>query len=63
MKFTQEILLMCNRLIKIHIIKPSQHCTVESDRRIMEHDNFWFVPRQYSSASEHIHSMFADCPH
>ncbi len=28
---------------------------------LLKTDNFWFVPRQYSSASEHIHSMFAAC--
>ncbi len=28
---------------------------------VLKADNFWFVPQQYSSASEHIHSMFAAC--
>ncbi len=28
---------------------------------VLKTDNFWFVPRQYSSVSEHIHSMFAAC--
>ncbi len=26
---------------------------------VLQPDNFWFVPWQYSSASEHIRSMFA----
>ncbi len=28
---------------------------------VLKTDNFWFVPWQYNSASEHIHSMFAAC--
>ncbi len=28
---------------------------------VLRTDNFWFVPWQYTSASEHIHSMFAAC--
>ncbi len=28
---------------------------------VLKTDNFWFIPRQYSSTSEHIHSMFAAC--
>ncbi len=28
---------------------------------VLKTDNFWFVPWQYRSASEYIHSMFAAC--
>ncbi len=28
---------------------------------VLKTDNFWFILRQYSSASEHIHSVFAVC--
>ncbi len=28
---------------------------------VLKTENFWFVPRQYSSASEYIHNMFAAC--
>ncbi len=28
---------------------------------VLKADNIWFVPQQYSSASEHIHNMFAAC--
>ncbi len=39
---------------------PNQHSAARNAFVfVLKTDNFWFVPWQYSSASEHIHSMFA----
>ncbi len=41
---------------------PNQHSAARNAFVfVLKTDNFWFVPRQYSSAQEHIHSMFAAC--
>ncbi len=41
---------------------PNQHSAARNAFVfVLKTDNFWFIPRQYSSASEHIHSMFAAC--
>ncbi len=43
---------------------PNQHSAARNAFVfVLKTDNFWFIPRQYSSAAEHIHSMFAVCPH
>ncbi len=39
---------------------PNQHSAARNAFVfVLKTDNFWFVLQQYSSASEHIHSMFA----
>ncbi len=41
---------------------PKQHSAARNAFVfVLKTDNFWFVLWQYSSASEHIHSMFAAC--
>ncbi len=41
---------------------PNQHSAARNAFVfVLKTDNFWFVSRQYSSVSEHIHSMFAAC--
>ncbi len=42
--------------------EPNQHSAAgNAFVFVLKTDNFWFVPRQYNSALEHIHSMFAAC--
>ncbi len=39
---------------------PNQHSAARNAFVfVLKIDNFWFIPWQYSSASKHIHSMFA----
>ncbi len=41
---------------------PNQHSAARNAFVfVLKTDNFWFVPRQYNSALEHIHNMFAVC--
>ncbi len=45
-----------------NVVGPNQHSAARNAFVfVLKTDNFWFVPWQYSSASEHIHSMFAAC--